>query len=95
MTHLRPPIAFNFHDPQGWTKWIARFDQYRLASGLSGEGDDKQASTFLYCLGEEANDFLITMGATAADRATYDAICTKFNEFLLSTSQRDLRTYAI
>ena len=80
-THLRPPAAFNFHEPQGWTRWIARFDQYRLASGLSTEAEAKQVSTFLYCLGEEANDFLVTMGATDADRATCDAICRKFKDF--------------
>ena len=81
MSHIRPPAAFNFREPQGWTRWITRFDQYRLASGLSGETEAKQVSTFLYCLGEEANDFLVTMGATDADRATYDAIKTKFVEF--------------
>lgn len=81
MIHLRPPMTFNFHEPQGWTRWKARFDQCRLASGLSGEEEAKQVSTFLYCLGEEAQDFLLTIGVTDADCATYNAICTKFDNF--------------
>ena len=54
--HLQPPGPFDFKSPDGWLKWKRRFEQYRHASGLSSEGsEERQVSTLLYCLGEEAN----------------------------------------
>jgi len=37
------------------TRWVAkmerRFEQYRMASGLSAKDDEIQASTLFYCVG--------------------------------------------
>ena len=78
MSYARCLLTFDLQQPSTfvnlWTRWIARFDQYRMASGLSAESNAKQVSTFLYCL-EEANDFLVTMRAAEADLASYNAIC--------------------
>ena len=35
-----------------------RFEQYRIASGLGEESVQRQVSTLLYCLGEEADSIL-------------------------------------
>ena len=34
-TRLDPPGVFDFQNPEGWSKWKGRFEQFRLASGLS------------------------------------------------------------
>ena len=81
MAHLQPPGSFNFHKPEEWSKWSKRYDHYRLASGLSTATAAKQVSTFLYCLGEDAEDFLVSMGVTEDDRATYNAIKARFDAF--------------
>ena len=56
---LQPPVSFNFAKPDEWPKWNERFEQYRVASGLSKDSDARQVSTLLYCLGEVAEDVLI------------------------------------
>ena len=39
---LQPPAPFNFAKPDEWPKWIKRFKQYRVASGLSKDSDTRQ-----------------------------------------------------
>ena len=51
---LQPPASFDFKEPDAWQKWKRRFEQFRQASGLGAEGDEKQVSTLLYCMGEDA-----------------------------------------
>ena len=55
---LQTPALFPFNSPDEWPKWKKRFEQYRVASGLDKEGEERQVSTMLYCLGEEADDVL-------------------------------------
>ena len=61
---LQPPASFDFKEPEAWQKWRGRFEQFRLASGLGAEGNEKQVSTLLYCMGDEAEE-------TLAYRQTY------------------------
>ena len=49
--HLSTPESFDFKRPDGWTKWKRRFEQFRHASNLALEGDLRQVSTLLYCMG--------------------------------------------
>ena len=55
---LKPPSTFDFKNPDDWLRWKRRFEQFRVASGLANEGAEKQVSTLLYCLGEEAEAVL-------------------------------------
>ena len=55
---LDPPTPFDFRNPDDWTRWKKRFEQYRAASGLDQEQPARQVSTLLYCLGEEAESIL-------------------------------------
>ncbi len=79
--HLQPPEPFDFKSPDGWLKWRRRFEQYRSASGLTEAGEARQVSTLLYCLGEEANDVLTSTNITEEERASYDGVVAKFNQF--------------
>ena len=55
------PETFHFSKPDGWPHWRWRFEQFKNASGLSSDKDDvRQVSTLLYCLGEGAEDVLLT-----------------------------------
>jgi len=56
--HFQPPDTFDFRKPDEWLRWRKRFEQFRIASGLSAESEDRQVNTLLYCLGEEADDVL-------------------------------------
>ena len=54
--------------PDEWPRWKRRFEQFRLASGPASESDDRQVSTLLYCMGEEAEDILASTNIAEADR---------------------------
>ena len=78
---LQPPSSFDFKTPDEWPRWKRRFEQFRLASGLSAEDDDRQVSTLLYCMGEDAEDTLTSTNISAADQKKYDAVIGQFNRF--------------
>ena len=78
---LQTPDPFNFRKPDDWPRWKRRFQQFREASGLSEATATKQISTFLYCLGEEAETVLSSTNATEDDRKDYDRVLAKFDAF--------------
>ena len=77
---LQPPESFNFHQPDLWLRWKQRFEQFRLASGLSEKDDARQISSLLYCMGQDAEDVLKTTSITDADRRSYAAVVKKFDD---------------
>ena len=83
MAHLslKPPELFNFRNPDDWPRWQRRFQQFRVASGLTGDSEEKQVSTLLYCLGEQAEAVLTSTNATAEDRKKYATVIEKLNGF--------------
>ena len=54
--HIPAVEAFNFRKPEDWTQWIRRFEHFRVASGLSAKGEDKQVNTLVYSMGAKAED---------------------------------------
>ena len=78
---LQPLEAFNLPTPDGWPRWLQRFDQFHIASGLAGRDQVQQVSTLLYCMGEEVEPVLSSTGVTADQRRAYDAVVGKFEEF--------------
>lgn len=78
---LSVPAAFPFDTLDHWPKWKRRFEQYRLASGLSKESEERQVNTLLYCLGEEAEDILTSTNISDDDRKQYDTVIEKFDRF--------------
>lgn len=55
---LQPPEPFNFRNPDDWPRWKRHFEQFRVASGLTGDDTRKQVSTLLYCLREQSEAVL-------------------------------------
>ena len=78
---LQPPEPFNFKQPNEWTRWKRRFEQYRVASGLVEKGEACQVCTLLYCMGKEAGDVLTTTKIEEADKKKYDKVIDKFDGF--------------
>ena len=81
LANLKRPDPFDFKQPDNWTRWLNRFEQFRVASGLDKEEEPKQISTRLYCLGEETADVLTSTGISAEDRKKHSAVVVKFNDF--------------
>ena len=78
---LSVPAAFPFDTPDYWPKWKHCFEQYRLASGLLKESEERQVNTLLYCLSEEAEDILISTNISDDKRKQYDTVMEKFYRF--------------
>ena len=78
---LQPPSPFDFKTPDEWPRWKQRFEQFRLASDLADESDDRQVSTLLYCMGEEAEDILASTNITEADWRKYGAVIKQYDDF--------------
>ena len=64
-----------------WPRWRRRFQQFREASGLATEGDTKQVSTLLYCMGETAEDVLTSTDISKDDKRKFDSVIAKFDSF--------------
>jgi hypothetical protein len=75
------PEPFDFKQPDNWPKWKKRFEQYRVAFGLSAEDKPRQVNTLLYCLGEEADDVLASTNITAEGKKKYATVLEKFDAF--------------
>ena len=73
---LKVPEPFDFKKPEEWPRWKKRFEQFRIASGLGEESDQRQISTLLYCLGEEADDVLSSTNITEAQGRRYTDVLT-------------------
>ena len=78
---LQPPSSFDFKNPDKWPRWKCRFEQYRQASGLNAESEEKQVCTLMYCMGEDAEDILASTNISADDRKKYDPVLAKFDAF--------------
>ena len=79
-SHLVPPQSFDFRKPDEWPRWMRRFEQYHVASGLSTEDEEKQVNTLLFCLGEEAGDVFAVSGAINKTKKYTEAVDT-FEKF--------------
>jgi len=56
-----------------WLKWRRRFERYRAASGLNQKPKSEQVSSLLYCMGDCADDILITLDIDE-QKSTYSEV---------------------
>ena len=78
---LKLHLLFPFHCPDKWQRWKRRFEQFREASGLSSESQQRQVSMLIYTMGEEAEDTLILTKITKDDKKDYAKVIAKFDSF--------------
>ena len=79
--NLQPPTPFSFAKSDEWLKWKWRFEQYHQASGLVDKDEQRQVSTLLYCLGEEAEEVLDTTRISEDDRKKYQKVVGEFDKY--------------
>ena len=72
-----PPQFFNFAQPDGWPQWICSFERFREASGLKSKESANEVNTLVYCMGDEADDILSSLGLSNDDKKSYDTVKTK------------------
>ena len=75
---LQPHSAFCFDRPDEWGKWKRRLEQFHLVSRISAEFEERQVSTLLYTLGEDAEDVL---SSTEDNRKKCAEVMSKLDSF--------------
>ena len=58
MATVNSPAPFCFQKTDKWPKWKCHFEQYRQSSSLADRGEEHKVNTFLYCLGDDAEEIL-------------------------------------
>ena len=77
---VAPPEKFSFDCPESWSKWIRRFERYRVVSGLDKKADELQVNTLVYAMGDEAEDILTgIVFDQEGDEKKYDKVKEKFD----------------
>ncbi len=75
---VSPPDKFTFR-AEDWTKWIKRFDRFRIASGLETQADENQVNALIYTMGEEAEDILVSLHLSPEEASEYDTVKMKLD----------------
>ncbi|XP_027143510.1 heat shock 70 kDa protein 12B [Larimichthys crocea] len=75
---ISPPEKFSFK-AEDWTKWIKRFERFRIASGLEEEDDENQVNALIYSMGEEAEDILLSLHLTPGEANQYKLVKEKLD----------------
>lgn len=75
---IDPPTGFDFHTPAEWTKWIRRFERFRVASGLISKEEKEQVNMLVYTMGEKADDIFASFKLSEKKAVEYKAVVEKF-----------------
>ena len=74
---VSPQEKFTFK-PEEWSKWIRRFERFRLASELNKKDEESQVNALIYSMGDAADDILQSFGMSEAVKKKYSAVKQKF-----------------
>ena len=72
---------FDFAKPEEWSRCILHFERFRLASDLASKSEEVQVSTFIYSMGDKAEDLLESFTLTDKEAKKYSAVKAKFEEY--------------
>ena len=79
---VNPPEPFSFK-PEEWSKWIRRFERFRLASGLDKKADAAQLNMLIYTMGDRADDILHSFKYAEGERESYKTVKEKFESHFI------------
>ncbi|XP_064475624.1 uncharacterized protein LOC135389515 [Ornithodoros turicata] len=77
------PDKFDFRQPEGWKRWVTRWERYRNISGLQKQDSSTQVNTFLYAMGTGAEDVLVSMRLTDEVANDYDKLKSAFDKYFV------------
>ena len=70
---------FDFRNPDGWLKWIRRFERFRQASGIATQSPESQVNTLVCSMGPKADDIFLSFGLSTENAKKYDVVKKKFD----------------
>lgn len=68
------PHNLDFWDPADWKRWGTRWERYRPVPSLHLRDKTMQVNMFLYAMGKEAEDILVSIKLTGAEMANYATV---------------------
>ena len=74
---VTPSSKFSFKAVD-WTRWIRRFERFRMATELDKKDEGKQVNTLIYTMGDEADDILLSFNLSPEDLQRYDVVKNRF-----------------
>lgn len=80
---IKPQDPFDSTKPQEWEKWIRRFERFRVASNMNESSKANQVNTFVYCMGDEADNVLRGLILTREQREQYEAVKQGFDRYFV------------
>ena len=75
---VKPPDPFSFKAEE-WTKWIKRFDRFRIASGMDAQDEENQVNALIYTMGEQAEDIVVSLHLNAEEAGDYGTVKNKLD----------------
>lgn len=79
---VTPPSKFSFKSSE-WTRWIRRFERFRIATELDKKPEEKQVNSLIYTMGDEADDIITSFGLSQEEMKSYETVKSKFeNHFI-------------
>jgi hypothetical protein len=83
---ITPPERFDFSKAEEWSKWIRRFERFRIAAGLAPTDDESHVNTLIYCIGDKADDIMTTFDLTEQKRKKYTVVRHKFETHFVTSA---------
>ncbi|UYV84627.1 K02A2.6-like, partial [Cordylochernes scorpioides] len=66
-----------------WPKWIRRFERFRQASGLINNPENEQVNMLVYCMGDNADDILLSCKIASDQLEKYDEVIKCFESHFI------------
>ncbi|UYV81563.1 K02A2.6-like, partial [Cordylochernes scorpioides] len=82
-TSCRAPEPFNLSNPGDWPKWIRRFERFRQASGLINNPENEQVNMLVYCMGDNADDILLSCKIASDQLENYGKVIECFESHFI------------
>ncbi|UYV75047.1 K02A2.6-like [Cordylochernes scorpioides] len=77
------PEPFNFSNPGDWPKWIRRFEHFRQARGLINNPENEQVNMLVYCMGDNADDILLSCKIASDQLENYNKVIECFESHFI------------
>ncbi|CAB3990219.1 Hypothetical predicted protein [Paramuricea clavata] len=78
-----PPSKFSFKSSE-WTRWIRRFERFRIAPELDKKEEAKQVNALIYTMGDEADDIITSFGLSEQEIKSYETVRDKFENHYIA-----------
>ena len=75
--------------PEGWPSWIRRFEQFREASELDEKSKQKEVSSLIFAMGDQAEDILDSFRLSDDKQKLYATVKDKFDQVSFFQRRQD------